>query len=49
MKQKPVEGGVFKTLEAVDVPPEVDDLFVGISEAEFRFDMSSSQLRASAL
>jgi hypothetical protein len=37
--------GRFLTLEQLDIPPAARDLFVSLSEAEFREDLSSSQIR----
>ena len=37
--------GTFKVLEDMDIPAELQDLFKGISESEFRTDISSTELR----
>ena len=40
------DDGEFKTLEDIPVPPRYAHLFEAIPEAEFRSDLSSSQLRS---
>jgi hypothetical protein len=37
--------GSFTTLEQLEVPPAFADLFMALSESEFREDLSSSQIR----
>jgi hypothetical protein len=39
-------GGRFLTLEDIEVPPELADLLTAIPEADFRADISSTELRA---
>lgn len=39
--------GVFKGLADIDVPQELQDLFEGLPEDNFRMDISSTQLRQS--
>jgi len=39
------EAGGFKLLKNVDIPVEIQDLFTGIPESEFRKDISSTELR----
>jgi hypothetical protein len=43
-----VEGGCFHTLEDVPIPPGFGELFRAVSEARFREDISSTELRATA-
>jgi nicotinamide mononucleotide (NMN) deamidase PncC len=38
-------GDNFHTLADVPVPPEIADLFAGLSEDEFRLDLSSTEIR----
>jgi hypothetical protein len=38
-------GDNFHTLADVPVPPEIADLFTGLSEDEFRLDLSSTEIR----
>jgi hypothetical protein len=38
--------GKFKSLQDIQLPPEMADLFVGIPEEQFRSDISSTALRA---
>ena len=40
-----VEGGTFKTLEDLPIPPEYAGMFTQIPEATFREDISSTQIR----
>ena len=40
--------GGFKTLDDVDYPPALSDLFAAIPESAFREDVSSTQIRAEA-
>ena len=40
------EGGVFRTLADVPVPPGFEDLFQALPESAFRSDLSSTDLRA---
>jgi hypothetical protein len=40
--------GRFLGLDDLNIPADYRDLFIGIPEAEFRIDVSSSQLRAAA-
>ena len=40
-----VDGGVFRTLDHVDIPRGVKDMFAQIPESAFRSDLSSTQLR----
>ena len=40
-----VDGGVFRTLDNVDVPDGFDDMFTPIAEDVFRSDVSSRELR----
>ncbi|MCE2463541.1 MAG: CinA family protein [Dehalococcoidia bacterium] len=41
-----MQGGVFRTLADVAVPPGFDDLFEAIPESRFRADVSSTELRS---
>eukprot|EP00955_Chlamydomonas_euryale_P081178 363540-Chlamydomonas_euryale.AAC.5 len=41
------QDGRFKGLEDIDVPPQLADLFIGLSEDDFRVDLSSTELRES--
>ena len=41
-----IQGGVFRTLADVAVPPGFDDLFQAIPESRFRADVSSTELRS---
>lgn len=48
---QPSEGkGVFETLDtkAASIPQRYRDMFLGLSEKQFRIDLSSSQLRRQA-
>ena len=40
-----VDGGIFKTLDHIAVPPEYADMLTQIPESEFREDISSTQIR----
>lgn len=40
-----VAAGAFKTLADLHLPPDLAALCAGVSEAEFRYDLSSTQLR----
>ena len=40
-----VDGGVFKTLRDLALPPALDALCTGVPEDQFRSDLSSTQLR----
>ena len=42
------QGGVFRTLADVAVPPGFDDLFEAIPESRFRADVSSTELRSAS-
>ncbi len=42
------QGGVFRTLDDVVVPPGFDDLFEAIPESRFRADVSSTELRSAS-
>ena len=44
-----VEGGTFKTLEDLPVPPEYAEMFIQIPESTFREDISSTQIRNESL
>jgi hypothetical protein len=44
-----VEGGSFKTLEDLPVPPEYEEMFTQIPESAFREDISSTQIRNESL
>jgi hypothetical protein len=37
--------GQFRGLEQANVPPELQDLFMGLAEREFRRDISSTEIR----
>ncbi|KAF8676254.1 hypothetical protein HU200_047126 [Digitaria exilis] len=39
--------GVFKTLEDLDIPEELRDMFISIPEGKFRMDISSTEIRKS--
>jgi hypothetical protein len=43
------DAGGFRTLEDVAVPGEFEDMFAPIPESKFRYDVSSTELRAAAL
>ncbi|MYA62274.1 MAG: hypothetical protein F4X94_06845 [Dehalococcoidia bacterium] len=40
-----VEGGSFKTLEDLPIPPDYAEMFTQIPESAFREDISSTELR----
>ncbi|GMH41182.1 hypothetical protein BSKO_09092 [Bryopsis sp. KO-2023] len=40
-----LDDGQFKGLEDINLPEELTDLFAGVSEAEFRIDVSSTEIR----
>lgn len=40
-------GGIFQTLENIDLPQDAEALFAGIPESDFREDISSTELRRS--
>lgn len=44
-----VEGGTFKTLEDLPIPPEYAEMFTQIPESAFREDVSSTQIRNETL
>ncbi|PIA63794.1 hypothetical protein AQUCO_00201254v1 [Aquilegia coerulea] len=37
--------GLFQVLEDLDIPPELQDLFISIPEEKFRMDISSTEIR----
>ena len=43
-----LEAGRFRSLDDLDVPPAFEDMLTPIPEYKFRFDVSSSELRAAA-
>ena len=44
-----VEGGSFKTLEDLPIPPDYTEMFTQIPESAFREDISSTQIRNESL
>ena len=40
--------GVFQTLDDISIPAGFADMFTGIPESDFRYDLSSSELRAAS-